>query len=140
MSHAFVKEPIGDPVAGERPACRSGLHPNFVTVEDYTSCLRQAERDPQVLDSNLHRAPGVDPRIQCCRDICFGARVTVVDVGGDEHTFTIVGEEEACAPRGRIGWSSSLAEVMLGKRVGDVVVWEHPAGNTELKILQFEYL
>lgn len=81
----------------------------------------------------------VDPAVQPDTDIRFGAAVEVLDENGDRHRFRIVGEDEACAPRGYISWTTPLARALQGKRVGDVVIWEHPAGNMELEVVGFDY-
>ena len=40
---------------------------------------------------------------------------------------------------GRISWASPLAKAMIGARVGDSVVWQRPAGATEVEIVAIRY-
>lgn len=50
----------------------------------------------------------------------FGMTVTIEDDDGKRNTWTIVGEDEADAAKGRISHVSPMALAMFGKSVGDV--------------------
>ena len=50
----------------------------------------------------------------------FGMRVTVEGEDGERHEWTIVGEDEADAARGKISHVSPMARELFGKGVGDV--------------------
>lgn len=50
----------------------------------------------------------------------FGMTVTIEDDGGKHNTWTIVGEDEADAAKGRISHVSPMALALFGKSVGDV--------------------
>jgi len=75
------------------------------------------------------------------RDVVdLGARVTVQEQGyDDEETYHIVGATEANPLQGMISNESPLGKALLGKRVGDVVDVETPAGPLKMKILRIEY-
>ncbi len=75
------------------------------------------------------------------RDVVeLGARVTVQEEGyDDEETYHIVGATEADPLRGMISNESPMGKALLGKRVGDVVEVETPAGRLKIKILRIEY-
>ncbi len=166
MSRAFVKEPDGDAAGDVPPERAPSPHPNYMTpggaqrlaekVQDLrarrdelaknkdadlksTDELKQIERELRYLDQVLQRAIVIDSHQQAHADVRFGAAVTVVDEQSQTHTFTIVGEEETCAPKGYISWVSPLAKSLLGRRVGDVVLWERPAGNVQLEITAIHY-
>jgi len=165
MSRAFVKEPDGNQVDDELPERPRSPHPNYVTPAGLRQLharikklaeerarlqsagerlaeknqLRLVERDLRHVEQGLKRAILVDPAAQPRSDIRFGAEVEVLDEQGERHRFRIVGEDEACAPKGYISWVSPLARALLGKRVGDVVNWEHPAGNVELEVVEVDY-
>ncbi len=161
MSRAFVKE--DDVGAAELPERPQSEHPNYITPAGYARLqadlqallaareplaaagddiaargrLQEVERDLRWIAGRLERAIVVEPRSHA--DIRFGARVRVADEAGGEHVYTIVGEDETCAPRGRISWVSPLARALLGRRAGDVVPWEAPGALRELEILDFDY-
>ncbi len=70
----------------------------------------------------------------------LGARVTVQEEGyDDKETYYIVGATEADPLRGRISNESPMGRALLGKRVGDLVEVETPAGRLKVKIVRIEY-
>ncbi|MBI4118455.1 MAG: transcription elongation factor GreA [Parcubacteria group bacterium] len=54
---------------------------------------------------------------------------------GSEQTFTLVGAEEANIREGKISNRSPLGDALLGKKKGDVVVYEAPSGTMECVVL-----
>ena len=166
MSRAFTKESTDDLVAGELPERPVPTHPNYVTPrgleqlqarvrelqdaheklvaqgEDDSAAkqkLREVERDQRYFNSQLERAAVVDPAGQPRDEVHFGATVKMVDEGGKDHRFTIVGDDEADVAAGRISWASPLAKAMIGAKVGDTVQWRRPAGDTEVEIATISY-
>jgi len=75
------------------------------------------------------------------RDVVdLGARVTVREEEDDaEETYAIVGATEADPLRGRISNESPMGRALLGKRVGDIVEVNTPAGRLKVKIVRIEY-
>jgi len=67
----------------------------------------------------------------------IGARVTV-KVNGDKHVFEIVGEWEADPVNKKISPESPLGQALVGKRIGDKVEVEAPAGKLKYEILAIE--
>ena len=61
------------------------------------------------------------------------------DPDGMERIFSIVGEDEADAERGRVSWVSPLARALRGAHVGDSVTWLRPSGNLDLEVDSIEY-
>lgn len=59
-----------------------------------------------------------------------------VKVGGKEHRFAIVGEWEADPVNKKISNSSPLGQALVGKKVGDVVEVEAPAGTVKYTIVK----
>ncbi len=51
-----------------------------------------------------------------------------------------MGEDEAEPNQGRISWVSPLARELVGKKTDDGVMWERPAGNFEMEILEFMFI
>ena len=66
-----------------------------------------------------------------------GTKVTV-KVGGSEVVFNIVGEWEADPMQKKISHESPLGKALLGKKVGDKVEVEAPAGKVNYEILVIE--
>ncbi|OGD63764.1 transcription elongation factor GreA [Candidatus Beckwithbacteria bacterium RBG_13_42_9] len=65
--------------------------------------------------------------------VALGCKVTV-HVNGQEHTYEVVGEWEADPLQKRISHSSPLGRALLGKKVGDIVEIEAPAGRIVYRI------
>jgi len=72
--------------------------------------------------------------------VVFGATVDVLELDNDEeHTFQIVGEDEADSKNGLISVSSPIARGLIGKIEGDVASVEVPGGLREFEILEVRY-
>jgi len=68
-------------------------------------------------------------------EVALGSRVTVVEEGAEEaETFRIVGPAEANPGQGNVSNRSPLGRALLGRRVGDVVTVEAPAGDIVFRI------
>lgn len=65
--------------------------------------------------------------------IDIGCRVTV-EVDGSDHTYEIVGEWEADPLKKKISHTSPLGQALVGKRKGESVEFEAPAGKVIYKI------
>ena len=68
----------------------------------------------------------------------LGSKVTIQEDGMPPETYTIVGPVEADPERGYISYESPLGKALLGKKVGDVVEVQAPAGSFRVKILKVE--
>ncbi|MCU0971147.1 MAG: transcription elongation factor GreA [Gammaproteobacteria bacterium] len=72
--------------------------------------------------------------------VVFGSTVDVLEVTTDEeHTYQIVGEDEADAREGLISVTSPIARALIGKSEGDVAVVRAPGGDREFEILEVRY-
>ena len=72
--------------------------------------------------------------------VIFGATVDVYEEEVDEeHTFQIVGDDEADIKQGLISVSSPMARALVGKSEGDVAVVETPNGLRHMEILEVRY-
>jgi len=95
--------------------------------------LREIDRRLGYLAKVMKQAKVVDPAAQPTRDqVRFGA---TVELGGEDdirRKLTIVGDDEADASVGRIGWSAPLARALVGARVGDERIVRLPAGEKKL--------
>lgn len=63
----------------------------------------------------------------------IGCKVTVL-LNGKEHTYEIVGEWEADPMKKKISHTSPLGQALFGKKMGDAVEFEAPAGKVIYKI------
>ncbi|MEL6539564.1 MAG: GreA/GreB family elongation factor, partial [Bacteroidota bacterium] len=53
-----------------------------------------------------------------------------------EHTYTLVAEEEADLKVGKISVESPIGKGLLGRRVGEQAVIEVPSGELVLEVLE----
>lgn len=66
----------------------------------------------------------------------YGSRVKLVDVKSQsEIEYTLVTAEEADAANGKISTSSPIGKALLGRRAGDEIRVQTPAGVKEFEIL-----
>jgi transcription elongation factor GreA len=65
--------------------------------------------------------------------IDIGCKVTVT-LSGKEHTYEIVGEWEADPLKKKISHTSPLGQALVGKKMGENVEFEAPAGKVVYKI------
>jgi transcription elongation factor GreA len=65
-----------------------------------------------------------------------GATVKVQEDNFPPEVYYIVGSKEADPKNGRISNESPIGKAMMGKKTGDVVLVETPAGELYLKILE----
>ena len=102
--------------------------------------LREIDRKLTHLAHVMKAAKIVDPARQPSRDqVRFGATVEVTDEQDERRNLTIVGDDEADAGAGRIGWSAPLARALIGARVGDERVVRLPAGEKSYEVVGIRY-
>jgi transcription elongation factor GreB len=165
MSRGFVKEDDLELAGTDLPERPVSTHPNYVTpngllqLEHQAALLEQAylqllpqkddptvsqrlsmiERDKRYIQSRLESVILVEPAKQNMDTALFGAKVTVEDENGLHQTFTIVGEDEADIADNKVSYVSPIAKALIGKKIGDLVIWQRPAGNMQLEILEIHY-
>ena len=98
--------------------------------------LREIDKRLQYLSSLLGDVEIVDPVTLTGEKVCFGATVVIAEDGGKTKKWQIVGEGESDTAKGTISWKSPMARALLGKRVGDVVTVERPAGEIDVEIVE----
>jgi len=101
--------------------------------------LREIDRRLRFLSSRLESAFVVDPATLSGKTVIFGARVTFLDEDEKNWTYQIVGEDELDLTQGQISWRSPVATALLGKKEGDEVLIEKPAGNEFITITKVEF-
>ena len=73
--------------------------------------------------------------------VIFGTTVQLLDLESDSTvTYKIVGDDEANIKLGLISFSSPLARAIIGKREGDEVTFDAPAGTREYEIEKVSYI
>ncbi len=71
------------------------------------------------------------------KSVVVGTKVTVFDQEfNEECTYMIVGSTEANPMEQKISDESPVGKALIGKKVGDEVLVEAPAGEIKLKILK----
>ena len=102
--------------------------------------LREIDRKLAHLARIMKDAKVVDPAKQEDRSqVRFGATVELADEDDKRRLLTIVGDDEADASAGRIGWSAPLARALIGARVGEERIVRLPAGEKSYEILEIRY-
>lgn len=73
------------------------------------------------------------------RDVAdVGAKVTVQEEDFAPETYLLVGAKEADPRNGKISNESPIGRALIGKRAGERVTAQTPAGEISLKILSIE--
>lgn len=102
--------------------------------------LRAIDRELGQLSKKMKIAKILDPARQEDRSrVFFGAIVTIADTDDVHRTITLVGDDEAQAGAGRIGWNSPLARALRGAAVGDVKTVTLPTGPKEWEVMEISY-
>lgn len=156
MSKAFTSEETEEAPVVVRP--RAPLPPgvtNYVTpagLAALTEELRLLEEAwPQLgvperqakgraeLAARLTTALVVAPKAQPQDEVRFGARVVIEDGSGGQHTWQIVGVDEADARQGKVAFVAPLARALLGRKVGEAVTVATPRNNDEFTVISIAY-
>ena len=88
----------------------------------------------------MKAAKVVDPAAQEARDqVRFGATVELADEGDHRRVLTLVGDDEADASAGKIGWGAPMARALVGARVGDERVVRLPSGEKSYEVIRIDY-
>ena len=102
--------------------------------------LREIDRELSHLSRRMKAARVLDPARQPDRARAFfGVTVELADEHDARLTVTLVGDDEADAGAGRIGWSSPLARALRGAAVGDVRRVRLPVGEREWEVVAIFY-
>ena len=73
--------------------------------------------------------------------VIFGTTVTLYNLDDDQSvTYTIVGEDEADVPAGKISVVSPIARAIMGKSEGDEITVNAPAGDLNYEIEKVEHI
>lgn len=102
--------------------------------------LREIDRRLAFLARRMKASRVVDPAQQPDRTrVWFGATVEIADDDDHRRTVTLVGNDEADAGAGRIGWTSPLAKALRGAAIGDVRTVQLPGGTKSWELMTILY-
>lgn len=88
------------------------------------------------LEYVLKKAVLVDPKKAAkSGEVVLGTKVTVKN-GTGSHVYHIVGEWEADPAQKKISHTSPLGQALLGRRVGEKIEVEAPAGKIQYQVLE----
>jgi transcription elongation GreA/GreB family factor len=165
VSRGFVREDDLELAGTDLPERPISEHPNYVTPtglaqleaqvealstkhstlspqkEDpiISQQLAVTERDLRYFEARLEQAILVEAGQDEPTIVVFGTSVMVEDEEGNQHTFQIVGEDEADVNANKVSYVSPLAKALIGHRAGETVKWMRPAGNVLLDIISITY-
>jgi len=157
VSKAFTKE--GDGEEKELPDLPDPLPPgakNYMTPAGVArlrnelnqlleqrgaSPSRQREIDRRVryLAKRLDSVEVIDPATQTSDCVVFGATVAVRDSCRGDRVYRIVGVDEVDLQKRFISWISPIGRALIGRREGDSVSIQTPAGEDELEIVAIRF-
>ena len=102
--------------------------------------LREIDRRLGWLAKRMKAAKVVDPAKATDRSKAwFGATVTIADEDDNQRVLTLVGDDEAEAGAGRVGWNAPIARALRGAAVGDLRRVLLPAGEKEYEVIAVTY-
>lgn len=102
--------------------------------------MREIDRELAHLARRMKVLRVIDPAAQIDRTrVFFGAKVTIADEDDARQTVQLVGDDEADAGSGNIGWNSPMAKALRGASVGDLRIVRLPSGSREWEIVSIAY-
>ena len=97
------------------------------------------EAEIEMLEETLRVAKIVDPKSIKRDKIAVGSKVKLLDIEFDEEVeYSIVGSLESNPNAGLISNESPIGRAIMGKKVGEMVFVETPAGKIEMKVLEIK--
>ena len=102
--------------------------------------LREIDRQLGFLSRRMKAAKVVDPAAASDRSrVYFGATVEIADEDDARRTLTLVGDDEADAGRGLVGWNAPVARALRGAALGDLRRVALPSGEREYEVTGIAY-
>ena len=105
--------------------------------------LREIDKRLQYLSSLLTDVEIIDPATLQGDKVCFGATVVIQEAPATKAAtktstkkWQIVGEGESDTAKGTISWRSPMARALIGKKVGELVTVERPAGEIDVEVVE----
>lgn len=102
--------------------------------------LREIDRRLGWLAKRMKAAKVVDPAQAPDKSrVWFGCTVTIADEDDNHRTLSLVGDDEAEAGAGKIGWNAPIARALRGAAIGDVRCVTLPAGERDYEVMAISY-
>lgn len=93
----------------------------------------------QILETKIRYSEIIDSEAVAKDEVAIGKTVVVQEVNTtDQDVYHIVGAAGADIFSGRISNESPIAQALIGKKTGDIVTIESPAGSYDVEILSVE--
>lgn len=92
----------------------------------------------QELEYLLEKATIIESNAGVYEMVDIGAVVTVREADYPSDSYRIVGSKEADPQNGKLSNESPIGKALMGKKVGDRVQVETPAGEIRLEIIKIE--
>lgn len=133
----------------ERPAVIKAIeearaHGDISENAEYESAKeRQGMIEGRIGDiqGKIAGADVIDPATIKSDRVVFGATVVIIDQETEEeHTYQIVGPDEADVKKGMISVMSPIARGMIGKKTGDAFTVQSPKGDKDYEIVSFKFV
>ena len=100
---------------------------------------RDIEARIEELEKILKNAEVVDEDEVDLEKINIGCKVKILDMEfNEECEYKIVGSTEANSLKGKISNESPVGKALIGKKEGDVITVETPAGSLQYKVLEIQ--
>ncbi len=98
------------------------------------------EGEMRSLEDKIARSQVVDPSTLSGEKVVFGATVKLLNQDTDEEViYRIVGEDEADTKSGSISYKAPIARAIIGKSLGDEVVFNAPGGARKYEIIDVSF-
>jgi transcription elongation factor GreB len=101
--------------------------------------LRELDRRLRFLSERMDGLTVVSPRPHPGGRAFFGAWVTVEGEDGEERTYRLVGPDEFDVARGLLSVEAPLGRALLGRREGEVVAVQRPAGPADVTVVEIRW-
>ena len=147
--HAALSEEYRRRTAEDRPRIIAAIaearaHGDLSENAEYHAAKEQQSLNEgriKELEGMLALAEVIDVAKLSGSTVKFGATVEIIDEDSEEkRKYTIVGDAEADAGKGRISISSPIARAMIGKQKGDSFEVNSPGGPKNYEITRVSFV
>lgn len=88
-----------------------------------------------MLENMFKNTALIDESVKAGDEVLLGCKVTIVEGTGTPEVYHLVGVVEADPTKGKISNESPLGKALMGRRVGDTVQVNAPAGLLTFRIV-----
>lgn len=138
---ARLKEKMPELAAEAQRTAAYGDRSDNAEYKEAKSTLRRTQGRIFGLEDQIRRAVVIEPGRNISGTVQLGSTV-MLETGGAQKTFQILGPNETDPAHGRISYKSPLGAALINKREGDIVTVNPPSGETgvsrEYKIIEIK--